>query len=51
MTVREIVVFREVAAGANTAKGRTDRADLDAYAKVNVRLSDRAVSVRGCRDQ
>jgi hypothetical protein len=51
MTVREMVVFLEVAAGANTATGRTDRAGLTAYAKVNVRLSDRAFSVRGCRDQ
>ena len=51
MTVREMVVFLEVAAGANTATGRTVRAGLDAYAKVNVRLSDRAFSVRGWRDQ
>ena len=46
MTVREMVVFLEVAAGANTATGRTDRARLTAYAKVNVRLSDRAFSGR-----
>ena len=47
MTVREMVVFLEVAAGANTATGRTAKAVLDAYAKVNVRLGDRVFSVRG----
>ena len=47
MTVREMVVFLEVAAGANTATGRTDRAGLTAYAKVNVRLSDKGVLGKG----
>jgi hypothetical protein len=41
MTVRETVVFLDVAAGVHTATGRTDRAGLTASAKVNVRLSDR----------